>query len=519
MSKKTNNEKISRKEFLHRLGIMGAAAGLMAVTKKDIVHAEVGDNSTSDNLSNDKVYYESADVDSSNILVPKAADIASTMPAKLTTGEKLESVFAKISQIFKNVRYLFKFIGTSDISDLSDSGTVTDALLSIDTRIQGVYQATSDFEANHQYKKGDIVLVGSRYYECIKSCFTGTDVSDSTFNINASGVPTTFLIKVNGVDTSATWSTYWKASSDTLASVRADLGYPSDASAVSGASAFAKIATLYTNFSNALTTLKNTAVAKAVGATGSTFTDVISKLATITNQGAQTKSLNCGESYAIPAGYHNGSGKITANSLASQTKVDSGKSAAVASAMLAGYQAWVNGNKITGNITTRNTGSQDVTSNKTVSLPAGYYPNDHSVKVNVSSTGELAVGSVTSTKNGISSSSGYSYWGTMITSYSLLKSDYFSFSGGILTAKKSCRVCVVIDADYYMGRAWAKAYFYLNSNGNVNNAYCVAQGAENVSPQTAARIINLNVGDKLFVTIESQNNNAVSGWARIFLCS
>ena len=39
----------------------------------------------------------------------------------------------------------------------------------------------------------------------------------------------------------------------------------------------------------------------------------------MTNQGAKTSSLNCGESYTIPTGYHNGSGKITANSLASQT--------------------------------------------------------------------------------------------------------------------------------------------------------------------------------------------------------
>ena len=38
---------------------------------------------------------------------------------------------------------------------------------------------------------------------------------------------------------------------------------------------------------------------------------------TMTNQGAKTSSLNCGGSYTIPAGYHNGSGKITANSLSS----------------------------------------------------------------------------------------------------------------------------------------------------------------------------------------------------------
>lgn len=43
------------------------------------------------------------------------------------------------------------------------------------------------------------------------------------------------------------------------------------------------------------------------------------KTGTMTNNGAKTASLNCGGSYTIPAGYHNGSGKVTANSLASQT--------------------------------------------------------------------------------------------------------------------------------------------------------------------------------------------------------
>ena len=64
---------------------------------------------------------------------------------------------------------------------------------------------------------------------------------------------------------------------------------------------------------------------------------------TMPNKGAITASLNCGGSYTIPAGYHNGSGKVTANSLASQT----GASAA-AGDILKNKTAWVNGSKITG---------------------------------------------------------------------------------------------------------------------------------------------------------------------------
>ena len=64
---------------------------------------------------------------------------------------------------------------------------------------------------------------------------------------------------------------------------------------------------------------------------------------TMTNRGAVTSSLNAGGSYTIPAGYHNGSGKVTANSLASQTSAT-----ATAEDIASGKTAYVNGSKITG---------------------------------------------------------------------------------------------------------------------------------------------------------------------------
>ena len=58
---------------------------------------------------------------------------------------------------------------------------------------------------------------------------------------------------------------------------------------------------------------------------------------TMTNCGASSALLNAGESYTIPSGYHNGGGKVTANSLANQTSgnADSG-------CILSGRSAWVN---------------------------------------------------------------------------------------------------------------------------------------------------------------------------------
>ncbi|MFR2534395.1 MAG: sulfocyanin-like copper-binding protein [Clostridia bacterium] len=82
---------------------------------------------------------------------------------------------------------------------------------------------------------------------------------------------------------------------------------------------------------------------------------------TMVNRGAVNSSLNCGESYTIPAGYHNGSGKIMANSLASQTQ-----STADASKILLGYTAYVNGNKITGANKGYDVGYNDGVSSSTI---------------------------------------------------------------------------------------------------------------------------------------------------------
>ena len=88
---------------------------------------------------------------------------------------------------------------------------------------------------------------------------------------------------------------------------------------------------------------------------------------TMENRGAINQTLNAGGSYTIPAGYHNGSGKVKVNSLASQTSAT-----ATAAQILSGKTAWVNGNKITGSMA--NKGNLNWSgSNTTYNVPAGYY--------------------------------------------------------------------------------------------------------------------------------------------------
>lgn len=67
------------------------------------------------------------------------------------------------------------------------------------------------------------------------------------------------------------------------------------------------------------------------------------------NRGAVSAALNAGGSYSIPEGYHNGSGKIVANSLASQTPGNADRGS-----ILEGRSAWVNGAKVDGSIPWQN---------------------------------------------------------------------------------------------------------------------------------------------------------------------
>ena len=55
----------------------------------------------------------------------------------LTSGEKHTSIFTKISTMFKNIRYLYKLIGTTDISAIGN-GTVTGGLSALNSNLNNL---------------------------------------------------------------------------------------------------------------------------------------------------------------------------------------------------------------------------------------------------------------------------------------------------------------------------------------------------------------------------------------------
>ena len=88
----------------------------------------------------------------------------------------------------------------------------------------------------------------------------------------------------------------------------------------------------------------------------------------MTDRGTVSQSLNPGDSYTIPAGYHGGSGEVTVSSLSTNTSAT-----ANASRILSGKTAWVNGSKLTGMMVNRGNVSQSLSANGSYTIPAGWH--------------------------------------------------------------------------------------------------------------------------------------------------
>ncbi len=113
-----------------------------------------------------------------------------------------------------------------------------------------------------------------------------------------------------------------------------------------------------------------TAVASNVLA-GKTFyagADEGIKTGTMANKGAVSATVNPGGSYTIPAGYHNGAGKVTANSVTLSGNAGTGQ-------VLSGYTFYSNNynSKQTGTMANKGAVSATVNPGGSYTIPAGYH--------------------------------------------------------------------------------------------------------------------------------------------------
>ena len=96
---------------------------------------------------------------------------------------------------------------------------------------------------------------------------------------------------------------------------------------------------------------------------------------------------------------------------------------------------------------------------------------------------------VISYKNGSSGS----YYGTIINSFAVLDSNYFSNSNGVLTCKKACTVFIVPCDVWRSGVSWSRTRVYKNNS-------CVIDHS-GVNGGSKPNTISLAVGNTLFAAV------------------
>ena len=92
------------------------------------------------------------------------------------------------------------------------------------------------------------------------------------------------------------------------------------------------------------------------------------KTGSMVDNGAKTATLSPGGSYTIPAGYHNGAGKVTANSVTLSGNAGAGQ-------VLSGYTFYSNNynSKQTGTMANKGAVSATVNPGGSYTIPAGYH--------------------------------------------------------------------------------------------------------------------------------------------------
>ena len=119
------------------------------VQNKAVTTALSGKLSTSGNSQSNTVTYTTGDDVDANVTTSTGWTSVNKMTSSLTHS----TLLYRISTMMKNVRWLYKMLGTTDISSLGD-GTVTGAINALNNNLSSLFQYVT-------YSNNDIIVVGA----------------------------------------------------------------------------------------------------------------------------------------------------------------------------------------------------------------------------------------------------------------------------------------------------------------------------------------------------------------------
>ena len=168
-----------------------------ADAEKSVKYADSAGKATKDGNGKDidSTYLKLTGDSGNNVVSFTSGDAANptawTDVSLLSTGEKHSSLFNKISTMFKNIRYLYKMLGTSDISALG-GGTVTGAISALNSNLSK-RRIESSFTSLHFFKFEEKIELGEYSYN--KTAVYGLHSLSQFLNTEASEMYLGYVIE------------------------------------------------------------------------------------------------------------------------------------------------------------------------------------------------------------------------------------------------------------------------------------------------------------------------------------
>ena len=167
-------------------GVKGAKETTYRRGNVNITPSNIGAVPTGGSVTQNYVEFESADHET---------EVDAELPAVLEKKETLGSLFGKVSQAVKNIRWIIKTIGEADISTIGD-GTIKGAVNSLNLKLQEVNKNL--FTAHPQYNtSADMIKKNGIYYSTTWTGKTGNYGVLVVFGDNSSYIFQLFMDAVN----------------------------------------------------------------------------------------------------------------------------------------------------------------------------------------------------------------------------------------------------------------------------------------------------------------------------------